>query len=303
MFLIQQLRCHAYHVRYVGRKGKSLDLLLGGCCVLDCHTTFHKPLHQSSFTSCIPLNNVYLCWPAPTPIPKLSADNPQDALDALSSSEVIQEAVSVYFNTIHKWFPFISRKRMNLGISLAGGGPDLTLLLLAIKLITITPPQSQSADKVPLYWTAKHFFQRLEVAGTASILYLQSQILIALYEYSHALYPAAYLSVGSCVRYASLLGLPSYAEVSAVLGPCKVDLSQLFTRRFRQTSVFLSSSPWHTIYGVRDDYWPGLVSSRQQPTHRLGSCCWDGKYMGLSRGSVSLFISQDTLDSTHAYRN
>lgn len=168
-----------------------------------------------------------LCWvSASAPIPNVSADDPQDVLDALSSSKVIQEVVSMYFNTIHKWFPFISRKRMNLGISLAGGGPDLTLLLLAIKLIITTPSQSQSADKVPLYWTTKNFLQRLEVAGTTSILYLQSQILIALYEYSHALYPSAYLSVGSCVRYASLLGLPSYAEASAVLGPCRVSASQ-----------------------------------------------------------------------------
>lgn len=155
--------------------------------------------------------------------------HPQDVLEELSSSEVIQEAVSTYFNTIHQWFSFISRKRMNLGISLAGGGPDLTLLFLAIKLITTPPPpQPQSADKLPLYWTTKHFSHRLEVAGTTSILYLQSQILIALYEYSHALYPSAFLSVGGCVRYASFLGLPSYAEASAVLGPCTVSSSHLF---------------------------------------------------------------------------
>lgn len=154
---------------------------------------------------------------------KIHADYSQEVLDILSSSEVIQEAISTYFNTIHKWFAFISRKRMNLGISLAGGGPDLTLLFLAIKLITTPPPpQPRSADKLPLYQTTKHFLHLLEAAGTTSILYLQSQILIALYEYSHAIYPSAYLSVGACVRYASLLGLPSYAEASAVLGPCTV---------------------------------------------------------------------------------
>lgn len=117
---------------------------------------------------------------------------------------------------------------MNLGISLAGGGPDLTLLLLAIKVITTPPPpQPQTADKLPLYWTAKQFLYRLEAAGTTSVLYLQAQILIALYEYSHAIYPSAYLSVGACVRYASLLGLPSYAEASTVLGPCTASPSQL----------------------------------------------------------------------------
>lgn len=167
------------------------------------------------------------------------ADDPQEVLDVLSSSEVIQEAVSTYFNTIHQWFSFISRKRMNLGISLAGGGADLTLLFLAIKLITTPPPQSQSADKLPLYWTTKRFLCLLEAAGTTSIIYLQSQILIALYEYSHALYPSAYLSVGACVRYASLLGLPSYVEASTVIGPCTVSNSQLLRTSCFNASIYL----------------------------------------------------------------
>lgn len=141
----------------------------------------------------------------------------------ISSSEVIQEALTTYFNTIHKWFCFISRKRMNLGISISTGGPDLALLFLSIKLITTPPPPPPSSPAdLPLYRTTKRFLYILEAAGTTSILYLQSQILIALFEYSHAIYPAAYLSVGACVRYADLLGLPSYGEASVVLGPCKV---------------------------------------------------------------------------------
>lgn len=197
---------------------------------------FIQSKHLSSYI--LPDTTFVCCVSAPARIPKVSADDLQDVLDALFSSEVIQEAVSTYFNTIHKWFPFISRKRMNLGISLAGGGPDLTLLLLAIKLITTTPPQSQSADKLALYWITKNFLQRLEVAGTTSMLYLQSQILVALYEYSHALYPSAYLSVGTCVRYTSLLGLPLYAEASAVLGPCKVGVFQLLSRPLHNVSVY-----------------------------------------------------------------
>ncbi|KAJ4394104.1 hypothetical protein N0V93_003321 [Gnomoniopsis smithogilvyi] len=181
---------------------------------------FYTPTWNNRFPSVFFLDSdVYKAANTIPPIPEV--DIPMDVLDALSSDEVIQEAVSTYFNTIHKWFSFISRKRMNLGITLAGGGPDLTLLLLAIKLVTTPPPPPpQSADKLPLYWTTKHFLHRLEVAGTTSILYLQSQILVALYEYAHAIYPSAYLSVGACVRYASLLGLPSYAEASAILGPC-----------------------------------------------------------------------------------
>lgn len=146
---------------------------------------------------------------------------------------MIEQTASTYFTTIHTWFSFISRKRMNLGISLADGGPDLALLFLAMKLITTPPPPppsssdassssscSLSPDQTHLYLASKRFLALLEAAGTVSILYLQAMILIALYEYGHAIYPAAWMSVGSCVRYAAMLGLPSYGEASSVLGPC-----------------------------------------------------------------------------------
>lgn len=146
----------------------------------------------------------------------------QEVLEILASSDVIEHTATIYFTTIHTWFSFISRKRMNLGISLADGGPDLALLFLAMKLITTTPEASSSSpdQQTHLYATTKRFLALLEAAGTVSIFYLQAMTLIALYEYGHAIYPAAWMTVGSCVRYAAMLGLPSYGEASSVLGPC-----------------------------------------------------------------------------------
>lgn len=144
----------------------------------------------------------------------------------LDSTDVIEQVACTYFTTIHNWFPFISRKRMNLGLSLAHGGSDLALLFLAMKLITTTPSPgpgpgpSFSAVDLPLYGTTRRFMALLEAAGTASILCLQAMVLVALYELGHAVYPAAWMSVGSCVRYAAMLGLPSYGEASGVLGRC-----------------------------------------------------------------------------------
>ncbi|KUI70674.1 TY1 enhancer activator [Cytospora mali] len=147
----------------------------------------------------------------------------QDVLEILASTNVIEDAASTYFETIHRWFPFISRKRMNLGLSLHAGGPDLALLFLTMKLIT-TPPSPDmapsSATDSHLYTTSKRFLALLESAGTVSILYLQAMILITLYEFGHGIYPAAWMSSGSAVRYASMLGLPSYQEACLVLGQC-----------------------------------------------------------------------------------
>lgn len=110
---------------------------------------------------------------------------------------------------------------MSLGISLSDGGPDLALLFLAMKVI-ITVPRSdmRSAADSHLYAACKRFLAQLESVGTLSILYLQAMILVALYEFGHSVYPAAWMTSGSCVRYAAMLGLPTYQESSTILGQC-----------------------------------------------------------------------------------
>lgn len=111
---------------------------------------------------------------------------------------------------------------MSLGFSLHNGGPDLALLFLTMKLITTPPsPDLPSAADSHLYIASKHFLSLLESAGTVSILYLQAMILTTLYEMGHGIYPAAWMTAGSSVRYAAMLGLPSYHDTIAVLGPCK----------------------------------------------------------------------------------
>ncbi|UKZ55092.1 hypothetical protein TrVGV298_008909 [Trichoderma virens] len=45
------------------------------------------------------------------------------------------------------------------------------------------------------------------MTGNITITFLQATIFIAIYEFGHAIYPAAYLSIGSCARYGAALGL------------------------------------------------------------------------------------------------
>ncbi|KAJ0115829.1 hypothetical protein J7T55_003998 [Diaporthe amygdali] len=154
-------------------------------------------------------------------VPNPNTDIPMEVLEILASSNVVEETATSYFNTIHRWFPFISKKRMNLGISLSDGGPDLALLFLAMRLVTTAPtPEMRSAADSHLYTACKRFLAQLESAGTLSILYLQALILVALYEFGHSVYPAAWMTSGSCVRYAAMLGLPSYQESCTILGQC-----------------------------------------------------------------------------------
>lgn len=91
--------------------------------------------------------------------------------------------------------------------------PDVVLLLLAIKLITTFPPPGLESPRTALYHVTKHFY--LEAEGSFSILVLQAGVLVALYELGHGIYPAAYVSVGTCARYAYALGITASRTVPA----------------------------------------------------------------------------------------
>lgn len=114
-----------------------------------------------------------------------------------------------YFANIHPWMPIISKQRFyDVHLLLSPlGKPDIGLLFLAQKLITTHPPASPQAARTELYHAAKHFCLELEGSNIFSLPILQANILIALYEIGHAVYPAAYLTVGACARYAHALGL------------------------------------------------------------------------------------------------
>ncbi|KAF9776146.1 hypothetical protein IL306_005708 [Fusarium sp. DS 682] len=138
---------------------------------------------------------------------------PAPVLALLSQGNVVLDVSRDYFATVHTWFPMISKKRMDMGLPIQNAGPDLAMLFLGMKLITT--PAINITDSA-LYDTAKSFLASLESNGVVSLLCLQAMVIIALYEYSHAIYPAAWMTVGSCARYSDVLGLT--AGDHAILG-------------------------------------------------------------------------------------
>lgn len=108
----------------------------------------------------------------------------------------------------------VSKKRMYMGLPVQNAGPDIAVLFLGMKLITTHATDITDGG---LYATAKNFLAVLEKNGTVSLATLQAMILVALYEYGHGIFPAAWMTVGACARYSEILGLPQ-GETS-VLGP------------------------------------------------------------------------------------
>lgn len=130
-------------------------------------------------------------------------------LHLLGDMDDVRATACKYFDHIHSWMPFISKKRFyDLYLpSPFQSRPDIVLLLLALKLITTLPPSSPHNPRTPLYYAVKHFHLQVEGSSVLSLPVLQAAVLVALYEFGHAIYPAAFLSVGACARYAHALGI------------------------------------------------------------------------------------------------
>jgi hypothetical protein len=67
-------------------------------------------------------------------------------------------------------------------------------------------PRDQD-PRTATYLAAKHSYLELEIQGVVSLQVLQAGVLIALYEFGHAIFPSAAVSVEACVRYGCELGI------------------------------------------------------------------------------------------------
>ncbi len=134
---------------------------------------------------------------------------PEQVLCLLGGMGEIRAAASRFFEHMHTWMPFISKKRFyDLHLtSQYRHRPDIILLLLALRLITTLPPTNPRNARTPLYNATKHFYLEVEGSSVFSVPVLQAGVLLALYEVGHGIYPAAYLTIGACARYAHALGM------------------------------------------------------------------------------------------------
>lgn len=178
------------------------------------------PPSMDKFPSAIFLDIDCFKW-AQLPVPKPNVDVPADVFEILSRGNAVHDATSEFFSTVHVWFPIISRKRMAIGTALWEGGPDLAMLFLAMLLVT-TREMADAHDALanPLYPAAKRFLALLEGSGCLSLMHLQAMVLVALYEFGHGIYPAAWMTAGQCARYVDMIGIPSFKESSVLLGSC-----------------------------------------------------------------------------------
>jgi hypothetical protein len=82
---------------------------------------------------------------------------------------------------------------------------DYALLILAMDLICWIPENKD--PRTLTYLAAKLFYLDLEIQGLVTFQILQAAILIAIFEFGHAIYASAAVSIEACVRYGCVLGI------------------------------------------------------------------------------------------------
>lgn len=114
-----------------------------------------------------------------------------------------------YFATVHTYLPVVSKIRLyqHLSNPQHEPGSDIALLFLAMKLACYEVPEGMSPASFQLYLDVKSFYYFVESQNGFSIQMIQALLLIALYEMGHAIYPAAYLSIGNAARVGHAMGL------------------------------------------------------------------------------------------------
>ncbi|KAH8810901.1 fungal-specific transcription factor domain protein [Xylogone sp. PMI_703] len=133
---------------------------------------------------------------------------PPEVYATMGDSAAVEHIKSQYFKSVNTWMPIINRAKLDRMINSGNRSarPDLALLLLSMKLILEAPTES-GVKQSWLYTITKRFCSTLENAGLDSLMKLQASLIIAVYELGHAIFPAAYISIGHCARYGVALGI------------------------------------------------------------------------------------------------
>ena len=123
----------------------------------------------------------------------------------LSSTGSMDEAVELYFSSVHHWFPILHEHRTRESVRTFDAQTfpgDKSVLLLAMHLSNQHPdPENDDFNmETPLYSATKQLVNSLLAALRPSLELLQACVLVAIYEYGHGMPEAADLTVGVCAR-------------------------------------------------------------------------------------------------------
>ncbi|MCJ1468512.1 hypothetical protein MMC07_007141 [Pseudocyphellaria aurata] len=146
---------------------------------------------------------------------------PQVFEDFCPSTTIVQRIVASYFRSTHSWLPIVSKERMlrDLKVPLENTGADLALLCLCMRLVGERLPQALHNPQTSFYLAVKEYYFQVESAGLLSVQLLQAGILLAVYEFGHAIFPSSYVTIGRCAKIGQAMGINHGASPPQMLPP------------------------------------------------------------------------------------
>lgn len=136
--------------------------------------------------------------------------NPSSHLSlGVENAAQMRETAAQYSKLIHPWLPIISQNKIynHLLNPLLPFRLDASFLYACMKMLVHQFNEGEDDPETQEYRAAMQLFQKVQFAGVFSLEVLQGCLLIATYEFGHAMYPALHVSIGACVKYALALGL------------------------------------------------------------------------------------------------
>ncbi|KAF4965163.1 hypothetical protein FSARC_7030 [Fusarium sarcochroum] len=135
---------------------------------------------------------------------------PDEIAAVLGGQSDIDTIKARYFQSAHTWMPIISKIRLDrlTHRSYDVMRADMALLFLCMKLMQEVPGEQQPVPS-ELYVTTKRFLDSLQMKGLLTVRIVQAGLLLSVYELGHAIFPAAFMTIGLCARIGIVLGLHS----------------------------------------------------------------------------------------------
>lgn len=167
--------------------------------------------------------------------------------------------VGSYFASIHPAIPFLSKRGFKERVlnPLAPQRPVNTLLVASMKLLAT--PLEDEGPRSGAYYAIKNSLLEAEHSSVLELRVLQAIILVAVYEIGHSIYPAAYLTVGYCIRYGTALGIhravEQYSEETFSITESEERRRSWWTILVLDRSVFLFSCyywDYSFVFPLRD---------------------------------------------------
>lgn len=153
--------------------------------------------------------------------------------DILGHRQSVERVVASYFASVNAWLTIIERASFESNIEDMWTTPsaETATLVLCMRLI-IRPPTASSPAGMgdSLYLSAKTMLSLVQTKLSLSITLLQAELLVAMYEFAHAMPQQAYMTVGRCFQITKAFGWhyePFWSEERQNLVPRELKLCSI----------------------------------------------------------------------------